>query len=249
MLHLYNILIVLSIDVDDEAQRAQQGDLNTAAKSETALSDAATQSDPDVPDDVLLRALDEVDRTATDSACGASDSQLANAAADAERDESSGAAGRVVASTERAPGHATASNSNGASASEPPSKGDADGDAIMQEVARTTANKLQAFAFHAPSETPATHELPDTADRPLYSRQEGIDEGSQMPQATDILACQTIQAGGGIKRVHARLILGNNKPPQLLIEPARASGRRFNGQPGPAKRTRTSKRSPDDQPC
>ena len=259
--------INLILDVEEEAQRSA---LNAAVKPETGVSDASTQSDPEVPDAVLLRGLDELDRIATEPVGGSTDSQLADAAAESERAESSADAGRVVASTERAPGDSATSDTNRASGSVPATNGigasvpaatgisasvpvatGAKADAPMQEATRQTTSKLQAFAFGSASETHATGRSTSTTDHASFSRQQGINECSPITQGPDVQASQTIQAGGGVKRVHARLILGNNKPPKLIIEPARASGRRCDGHasndhPTPAKRPRTSKRNAHD---
>ena len=260
--------INLILDVEEDAQRAA---LNAAVKPESAVSDASTQSDPEVPDEVLLRGLDEVDRMATEAVGGPTDDELAKAAADAERAESSAVTGGVVASTERAPGDAATPDSNGASGSVPAATGigasasvatgigasasvatGAKADAPIQEGTRQTTIKLQAFAFNSATETHATGRPTSPTDRAYFSRQQGVNESSPLAQGPDVLASQTIQAGGGVKRVHARLILSNNKPAQLIVEPARASGRRCDGHasddhPAPAKRPRASKRNAHDK--
>ena len=251
---IFRINLILYVEKDP-----QRAALNAAVKPETGVSDASTQSDPEVSDDVLLRGLDELDRMATEPVGGATDRQVADAAAESERAESSADAGGVVASTERAPGDAATSDSNGASGTVSAATGIGASDLVatgakanspMQEATRSTTSKLQAFAFGSATETHATGRSTSTTDRPSFTRQQGIKESSPIAQGPDVQASKTIQAGG-VKRLHARLILGNNKPPKLIVEPARASGRRCDGHasndhPTPAKRPRPSKRNAHD---
>ncbi|KAF0147392.1 MAG: hypothetical protein FD143_3067, partial [Ignavibacteria bacterium] len=185
--------------------------------------------------------------------------QLIDAAGNAERSESGPNAERMVECTERVAGESAALDTTGASRSEPAYLG-ASTLSTSKEVARSPS--LKAFAYLPATQTLATEYAFPQPSPPPYLRQEGLNEASTTAQGIDVLASQTIQAGGGIKRVHAKLIIGNNKPPKLFIEPARAIGSSSNGNAGiddhqyhagstkqrtPAKRGRPCKRNALDQ--
>ncbi|KAF0138801.1 MAG: hypothetical protein FD143_3604 [Ignavibacteria bacterium] len=238
-------------------------------------------------DAVLLRALDEVDRVTSvaghaaavsasqltdshliDAAGSASqlpDSQLIDAAGDAERAESGGNAERVVERAERVAGESAALDPIGASTTLPTAP--AITISTAKEAARSPA--LKAFAYIPPTQKLAAEYAFTNSGYPPYYRQSAINEASPTAQGIDVLASQTIQAGGGIKRVHAKLILGNNKPPKLFIQSPLANGCSSNADAAidehhyppasnanaapsehrtPAKRGRPSKRNAIDQP-
>ena len=257
-------------DVDD-GLRAQQAARITTPKSEPRSADAAIQSDAEMSDADLLRAYDEVDRATALTGSQLTDSQLVNAAGDAERTEPGANAIRMVERVERAAGESAALNPTGTNGGmrapvEPNANvraSSSNSNSSGNEAHRSTT--LKAYTFIPPTQTLAADSSFANASRPMYCRQEGINETSAAAQGVDVLASQTIQAGGGVKRVHAKLILSNNKPGQLLIQSTDASGSSSNAnasgsssssnanagivfRPLAAKRGRPSKRDALDQP-